>query len=325
MRTSSRIALMAAFALLVGAPVADAAKAPRAKVRTLTVQVAAAPYVVGKQVFIPVLVDRRATKRSRLSSPVGLFTMRMSKRVKVRGQRARIAPDMLRAGDRVRARAKVNRAARQTAYWRMKARKLRVTKRSSTLGPAELRALIDGLGKNLGSLQTAVTNLAKYVQAGFQKQGTDIASLKTGLASLTDSLAALEKRVAAMEAGLPGLEARLQEQIDALATDLSALKTQVNTLQTQIGTLQTQLATLQTQVGALQTQLTTLEGQFATLSGDVTTLKNQMTAVQNSLTTVQGQVGTLQGQVGTLQGQVGGLQTSMDALCNPPSVVAAVC
>jgi prefoldin subunit 5 len=289
MMITSRAAMIAALALLVGAPVADAAKSkPRAKVRTLTGHVVTAPYEAGRKVVVPVLVDTRTAKRAKLAAPVGVLMLKKSKRVKVRGQRARIAPTLLRAGDELFARAKVTRRLRRAAYWRMPARVFRVTKRSATLGPVELMQLVGGFGTDLAGLETALTNLAKYVQAGFQKHGADINALRADLGALNTALGALGQRVGALEAGLPALEARLQQQIDGLAGDLDDLATQMAALQTQLGSLQTQLTALQAQVGTLQGDLTALQGDVAALEAAVTGLTADVAALETTMGVVCG-------------------------------------
>jgi len=271
--------------------------------------VLAAPFVAKKKVVVPVLLDQKSAKRAKLRVPAGVLMLKKGKKVKVAGQRARVAPALLRVGDRFRARSKVNRAAARAYYWRIGAKKFTLTKRSATLSPAEMIALLGGLGKDVARLDAALTSLATYVQMGFDKENADFAGVQSQLGALATALAALDKRVAAMEAGLPGMEARLQQQIDDLSGDLAALKTQV-------GTLETQLGALQTQVGTLQTSLTSLQNEVDTLSGDVSTLKTQMATVQSGLA-------ALQTSVSSLQTAVTGLQGSINAICG--EAIITVC
>ena len=277
--------LAVVFAALVAllSPVATSpAAAAKSKARTLKGQVMAAPYAAGKKVVVPVLLAQKSAKRARLRAPVGVLMLKKAKKVKVARQKARVAPALLRVGDRFRARSKVNRRAARAYYWRMGVKKFTVTKRSPTLGPAEMAALLTGMGADLARLDTGLTNLAKYVQTGFAQQGADIAGLGSQIGVLSSALAALEKRVAAIEAGLPGMEARLQSQIDALAGDLAGL---------------------QTQMDAFATSLATLEDQVAGLSGDVSSLQAQMAAVQSGLAGLQTTVTGLQGSVNAICGE----------------------
>lgn len=263
MKLAIRLAAVMAIAL-VAAPTAGAAK-PRAKVMTLTGQVMAAPYADGRKVVVPVLVDRLSLRRAKLRAPVGVLLLKKARSVKVRGQRARVAPALLRAGDRLRARVKVTRVVRKASYWRTPARSFKLTKRSPTFSPAELQALLGAFGKDITRLDATLIALAKYVQAGFQKQAAQLGSLAT-------ALQALEKRVKALEAGLPALESRLQAQLDALAQQFSSLGAQLTTLQAQ-------LTALDGDVKGLEADMAAMEGQMAQLSADVTALQTSVAAL----------------------------------------------
>jgi septal ring factor EnvC (AmiA/AmiB activator) len=202
---------------------------------------------------------------------VGVLLLKKAKKVKVARQRGRVAPLLLRVGDRFRARSKVKRAAARAYYWRMGVKKFTLTKRSATLSPAEMATLLAGLGADVDRLDGALTTLAKYVQTGFAQQGADIAGLQSQLSGLTAALAALEERVAAIEAGLPALESRLQDQIDALASGLAALQTQVGTLQGlsgDVSALKAQMAAVQSGLTALQTSVTGLQGSLTAICGE---------------------------------------------------------
>lgn len=284
MKLTPVIAGLASVALL-GAP----ASAHAAKAATLKGQVVGQAYKAKKRIAVPVLLDQRSAKRARLKSPLGVLLL-PKKKVKVKGQRARVAPELLRIGDRMRARARLSRTARRAAYWRTPTRSFKVTKRSATLGAAELQALFGTLGGDLRELEAALTGLAKYVQAGFVALDGDMDALRGDLGALGTALQALEQRVAALEAGLPGLESRLQAQIDTLASDLAALGTQV-------GALETQVASLQSQLGAL--------------GGDISSLEDDVAALQTA--------------VAGLATDVGELQTAVGALCGPASPLNALC
>ena len=255
-------------AALVAAPTAGA------KARTLTGQVMTAPYANGKQVVVPMLLDRKSLKRAKLRTPVGVLVLKGAKKVKVVGQRARVAPALLRAGDRVRARANVTKAVRRASYWRMPARSFKLTKRSAALAPAELQALLVAFGGDIRRLDAALDAIAKYVHAGFQKLGGDLGALRGQVGSLATALQALEQRVAALEAGLPALEARMQAQLDALAQ--------------QFGTLASQLT-------AMQAQLAALDGDVAGLEADMAAIESQMAQLTADLAEVQTAVGALCG------------------------------
>jgi prefoldin subunit 5 len=284
-------------ALVAVAATASPAGAAPAKVRTLVGQVTAAPYVVKRSVVVPVLLDPKSARRAKLRAPVGVLLIKRSKKVKVRGQRARVAPDLLRAGDRLRSRARVALRARRAAYWRISPKKFTVTKRSKALSPAELAALLSGLGTDLRRLEGSLAALAGYVQAGFVDLDTKLGALGTGVASLGAALAALEKRVEELEKGLPALESRLQSQIDSLAAGLAALGTQVNGLGTQIAALQSALTALQGDVDGLDADLTGLQGEIDALETSVTQLTSDLAA----------------------------LQANMDIVCGPTSPLNALC
>jgi chromosome segregation ATPase len=287
MKLSVAVAIAALVA--VASTAAPAVAAP-SKVRTLTGQVTAAPYVVKRKVVVPVLLDQKSARRAKLRAPVGVLLVKKSKKVKVRGQRQRVAPDLLRAGDRLRARAKTTREARRAAYWRMSPKKFTVTKRSTALSPAELAGLLAGLGSDLSRLEGTLTALAGVVQAGFAELDGKLDALGTSVTSLGAALAALEKRVEELEKGLPALEARLQSQIDSLSAGLAALGTQVNGLGAQIAALQSALAAL---------------------DGDVTGLQGEIDALETSVT--------------QLTNQVAALQANMDIVCGPTSPLNALC
>jgi septal ring factor EnvC (AmiA/AmiB activator) len=223
---------------------------------------------------VPVLVDAKSLRRAKLRAPVGVFLLKRAKKVKVAGQRARVAPGLLRAGDRLRARAKVTRAVRVAPYWRTPVRSFKLTRRSSTFGPAELQAQLGAFGGDLQRFQSALTGLSNYVQAGLAKQAGDTEALRGQLGSLSTALQALEQRVAALEAGLPALEARMQAQLDALAQ--------------QFGSLGTQVAALQGQLAALDGDVTALDGDIAALEAATTDLNADMAAVQTAVGTLCG-------------------------------------
>lgn len=291
MKLSVALAAMMAASLLAAPPAGAAAHAkPRAKVRTLTGQVMAAPYTSGRKVVVPVLIDRASLRRAKLRAPVGVLLLKQAKTVKVRGQRVRVAPALLRAGDRLRARAKVTGTVRRASYWRMPARSFKLTKRSATLAPVELQTLLVAFGGDIRRLDAALTAIAKYVQAGFQKLGGDVGALSGELQSLASALQSLEQRVVALEAGLPALEARMQAQFDALAQDFSSL---------------------QTQVAALQTQLVGLEGDMAALEGDMAALQGDVAAIQAGMAQLSADMANVQAAVGALCGSA----SPLDALC----------
>jgi polyhydroxyalkanoate synthesis regulator phasin len=253
---------------LVDAPTAAA------KARTLTGQVMTAPYASGKQVVVPVLVDRKSLKRAKLRAPVGVLLLKGAKKVKVVGQRARVAPALLRAGDKLRARAKVTKSLRRASYWRTPVRSFKVTKRAPTFSPAELQALLVAFGGDVRRLDAALDAVAKYVQAGFQKVDGDLAALRGNVQSLAAALTALEQRVAALEAGLPALEARMQAQLDALAQQFGALGTQ-------LAAMQTQLAGLDGDVSALEADVAAIESQLAQMTADIAEIQTAMSALCN--------------------------------------------
>lgn len=281
---------VATAALVAVASAATPAGAAPSKARTLVGQVTAAPYVVKRNVVVPVLLDQKSAKRAKLRAPVGVLLLKRSKNVKVRGQRQRVSPDLLRAGDRLRSRARVTRQARRSAYWRLSPKKFTVTKRSKALSPAELAGLLSGLGSDLRRLEGTLTALAGYVQAGFADLDSRLGALGANVASLGTALAALEKRVEELEKGLPALESRLQSQIDSLSAGLAALGTQVNGLGAQIAALQSALAAL---------------------DGDLTGLQAEVDALETSLTQLTNQVTALQG--------------NMDIVCGPTSPLNALC
>ena len=268
-----------AAALVAMAAIPAPAGAAPSKVRTLTGQVTAAPYVVKRKVVVPVLLDQKSARRAKLSAPVGILLLKKSKKVKVRGQRARVAPDLLRVGDRLRSRARIGRQARRAAYWRIAPRKFTVTKRSTALSPAELAGLLGGLGADLARLEDALGALATYVQTGFGRLDGNLSALGTTVAGLGTALAALEKRVADLEEGMPALEARLQEQIDSLSAGLAALGTQVSGIQTQIAALQSALTALDGDLGGLEGDLAALETSVADLTADIAALQANMDIV----------------------------------------------
>lgn len=285
MKLSLPIAALMALTL-VAAP-APAAAAKRA---TLKGQVVGQPYKAKKRIAVPVLLDQRNARRARLRSPLGVLLLPKRQKVAVKGERARIAPVLLRVGDRLRARARMSKKLRRAAYWRIPTRSFKITKRSATLGAAELQALFGTLGADLARLEVALTGLAKYVQGGFAVLDADMDALRGDLGALGTALQALEQRVAALEAGLPGLESRLQAQIDTLAAGLAALGTQV-------GGLETQVASLQAQLGAL--------------GGDVTGLEGDLAAIETAVADLAADVGELQSAVGVLCGPT----SPLDALC----------
>lgn len=255
---------------LVAAPPAGA------KVRTLTGQVMAAPYASGKQVVVPVLLDRKSLRRAKLRAGVGVLVLKGAKKVKVVGRRTRVAPALLRAGDRLRARARVTKGMRRAPYWRVPVRSLKLTKRSPTFSPAELQALFVAFGGDMRRLDTALDAIAKYVQAGFQKVGADMGALRGDVQSLATALTALEQRVAGLEAGLPALEARMQAQLDALAQ--------------QFGALGTQLAAMQTQLAALDGRVTGLEADMAAIESQMAQLASDLAEVQTAVSVLCGDV-----------------------------------
>ena len=275
MKLAAPVVALAVGATMVAAP---AAAAP-AKVRTLTGQVTAAPYLVKRKVVVPVLLDQRSAKRARLTAPVGVLLLKRAQRVKVRGQRARVAPEFLRPGDRLRSRARVTKQARRTGYWRLPARRFTVTKRAAALSPAELAVLLTGLGGDLGRLESALGGLTAYVQAGFAKLDTDLGGLRTNLGALATALADLEKRVEALESGMPALG--------------------------------TQVSELASQLAALQTALTALQGDVGGLEGDVGGLQGDIAALEASVTQLTTDIGTLQTNVGILCGPT----SPLNALC----------
>ena len=260
---------------LVAAPTADA------KVRTLTGQVMTAPYASGKQVVVPVLLDRKSLKRAKLRAPVGVLVLKGAKKVKVAGQRARVMPGLLRAGDKLRARAKVTKAVRRTSYWRMPVRSFKLTKRSATLAPAELQALLVAFGGDMRRLDAALNAIAKYVQNGFQKVDADLGALRGDVRSLATALSALEQRVAALEAGLPALEARMQAQLDALAQQFGALGAQLTAMQAQ-------LAALDGDMTGLETDMAAIEAQMAQMAGDLAEVQTAVGALCNPPSVVAG-------------------------------------
>ena len=268
-----KLAPVVAAALVAAAAVPAPAGAAPSKVRTLTGQVTAAPYVVKRKVVVPVLLDPRSARRAKLRAPVGALLLNRSKKVRVRGQRARVAPELLRLGDRLRSRARVGRQVRRAAYWRLAPRRFTLTKRSQALSPAELATLLGGLGTDLARLEGALGALATYVQAGFGRLDGELSAHGTTVAGLGTALAALEKRVAALEAGMPALEARLQQQIDSLSAGLAALGTQVSGLQTQIAALQSALSALDGDVAGLEADLAALETSVADLTADIAALQ----------------------------------------------------
>jgi hypothetical protein len=286
-----------ALAVLGLAVSGSPATAARSKVRKLDGHVMATPYISNRRVVVPVLLDQRSVRRAKLRAPVGVLLLKKAKKVMVAGQRARIAPAYLRAGDRLRARAKVAKRARRAPYWRLSVRSFKVTKRAQAMSPAELQTLFGNLAGDLGRLQVSLAALAKYVQTGFANLGGDMSAMRADLATLGTALAALEKRVDDLEAGLPALEARLQSQIDSLEADLAALGTQVSGLQSQLA--------------ALQTAMTALQGDVTGLEGDVAGL--------------QGDVAALQTSVAQLTTNVAQLQTAVSALCGPTSLLDSLC
>lgn len=285
-------------ALVVPAPAAAA------KTRTLTGQVTAAPYVVKRTVFVPVLLDQRSAKRAKLRAPVGVLMLRKASTVKVKGQRARVAPDLLRVGDRLRSRARVNKRARRAFYWRVAPKRFSLTKRSKALSSVELAALMEGVGTDLRRLDAALTALATYVRSSFTSVGGNLSALRTDLTALGTALAALEKRLGELEGGMPALEARLQEQIDSLGTSLAALGTQVTDIPAQIAALQATLTGLQGQLGGL-------EGDLGGLEGDLGDLQSDLQALQGAVT-----------QLGT---DLTALDATVDILCGPTSLLDALC
>lgn len=266
MKLAARIAAVLVISLVV-APTAGAAQ-PRAKVRTLTGHIMAAPYETGAKVIVPVWLDRPSSRRAKLRTPVGVLMLKKAKKVRVRGQRARVAPALLRAGDRLRARVKVTKSVRRASYWRTPVRAFKLTKRSPTLGSAELQTLLGAFGGDLRRLNAALTGVANYVKAGFDKQAADTDALRGQLGSLATALQSLEKRVEALEAGLPALEASMQAQLDALARDLASLRSDVSTLQTQLGALGGDVAALEDAVTQLNADVTALQASVGLLCGD---------------------------------------------------------
>jgi hypothetical protein len=320
------IVLVAVLGAVV--PAADA------RMAKLKGQVVGQPYAAKKGTVVPVLLVPKSAKRARLVSCVGALKV-SAKRVRAaRGQR--IATTRLRIGDVVQTRTRVSRAARRPGYWRIRTRKLNVTKRSGTLSPAELEELIAGLRGDLTRLTQAVVDLAAYTTSRFGAVDADIASLRSDLNALRAEFTALAAQVSAVSAQLTALEASLQAQIDALTGELAGFEAQLQDVVDDIAALNAAVASLGTQLATLQGQVTTLTTNLAALSATVSALSGQLGDLSNLGGTVEAlltgvapgdiadalsNIGTLHTDLAALQGIVGGSGSGLVLQVNALSTV----
>jgi chromosome segregation ATPase len=260
-----------------------------------------------------VLLNAKSSRRARLKTQIGELRV-TARKVRVRGGE-RIATSLLRVNDRFRTRAKVRRAARRAAYWRIKSRKLKVTQRASTLSAAELQQTVEGLRADLAKLTKTVEDLARYTVAEFEAVRAEMASLRTDLTALRSEFTALSAELDALADDV----AALQTQVQSLITDLAALDAELDALQNDLADLTADLATLTATVGALSGQL----GDLGNLGGTVEDLLTGL--APGDLTGALADVAGLQSDVVNLQSQVNGLQADVDVLCGPTSPLNALC
>lgn len=331
-----RIAAHVAAAVLVAAlgtpsALAAPAKKQRAKVATLKGQVVGQPYTAGKRTAMPILLDAKSARRAKLKSRLGVLQL-SAKRLKApRGKR--IAPGLLRVGDRVRARAKVRRAARRAGYWQLSTRRLEVRKRSKTLSAAELQDLVAALRTDLAKLGQAVTGLAGYTANGFRVLTADMAALRADLNALRSDFNALAAQVAAASAQLAALEAALRAEMAALGADLraelqdvvddvAALNAAVAAMGAQIATLQGQVATLTSDLAALSATVAALSGQLGDLGALAGTAESLLVgAAPGDLADALADIGALQTRLAAVEGVVGGPTSGLVQQVNGLSTV----
>jgi peptidoglycan hydrolase CwlO-like protein len=293
------------------------AGAGTAHAATLKGQVVGSPYGSGAKTAIPVVLTRTSASHAHVSSPVALVVVAASKALPAPG--GSVLPGNLRVGDSFSGAAKLSRATRRSYYPRLSLRSMKITKRSATLSPAEMQALITKLQSDLATLQT-------YTVTQVTQLHGDVSSLRNDLTGL--------------QAGLSALQASLQAKIDSLTGQVGDLATQLTSALSQITAVGSSITTLTGDIAAIQAvlgnltpgQLTTALANLATLQTTVSGLAGQLTSTQSQLgaltTTVNGitttTIPTLQTQLGTLTTTVTTLTSKVNVICALP-LIGGVC
>ena len=282
---------------------------PAAGAATLKGQVIGASYPDGARTAVPVLLQAAVAKKAKLATPFALLSLtKVSKATATGGA---VSLDRLRIGDAFTVKGTVTKAARKSAYPKLKASGLRLTKRGSTRSAAELSDQID--------------QLTTYVQALGTYTVGQVTDLRSQLAGLRADLSTLSALVKAIQASIPGLPADP-------ANTLTTLITQVSTLQSQLTSLTGQLTTATSDISALAAKLAGINpgdltaalaniGQLQALVGGI-----NVPGLNTQLATLLGNIGgtnagTLTGQIGSLQTALGTAQSQLTFLCTTAGLV----
>jgi hypothetical protein len=327
--------LVVAVALAgVAAPTAAAATVP------VDGHVIATPDAQGKRTAVPLLLNARSERRLKLRR--GIVRVLLAPRAQLsapgpNGQGSvKLKPSALRAGDRVRAVAKLSR--RQVRKLRKRSvpafvvKRVSVVARASSLSNddlarmvAELDARLTGLSRRVDAMAASNASQFAALRGDLDALGVRTGTLESGFSTFGQSLATLLARLDALEGSLdPSLLAALRGDVDSLLGRVGGLEgvtggltSSLATLTGTVGGLQTSLATVQGQLGPLLTTVDSLAGRLDDAEGvlaQVPGLLAQVDAIDSALTSLTGRIDANELLIATLDDTVTGLIATVDGL-----------